>query len=261
VLVPGFTGSKEDFITVLGPLAEAGYRVVALDQRGQYQTPGPEDPAAYHSTELAADLLAVVTALGDGPVHLMGHSFGGLVCRAAALADPVALRSLTLMCSGPAALTGRPAERAALLLQALDVFDLPDLWKAILAVDAEEGNLPPEDPAIAAFLQRRFCHNHVAGLRAVAGELLDAPDQVTELAALTVPLMVTHGVDDDVWLPDVQAEMAQRLAARHVVIDGAGHSPAVEHPEATAAALVSFWQDVEAGAVLASHTAGDRHES
>ena len=40
LLIPGFTGSKEDFIPVLQPLASAGRRVVAIDMRGQYQSPG-----------------------------------------------------------------------------------------------------------------------------------------------------------------------------------------------------------------------------
>ena len=40
LLLPGYTGSKEDFLTVLQPLAAAGRRVVAVDMRGQYETPG-----------------------------------------------------------------------------------------------------------------------------------------------------------------------------------------------------------------------------
>ena len=44
LMVAGYTGSKEDFAPLLAPLAEAGYRVVALDQRGQYESPGPDDP-------------------------------------------------------------------------------------------------------------------------------------------------------------------------------------------------------------------------
>ena len=52
LLVAGYTGSKEDFAPLLAPLAEAGYRVVALDQRGQYESPGPDDPGAYSVTEL-----------------------------------------------------------------------------------------------------------------------------------------------------------------------------------------------------------------
>src|SRR5437763_10434838 len=47
LMVAGFTGSKEDFAPLLRPLRTAGHRVVALDQRGQYQSPGPDDSAAY----------------------------------------------------------------------------------------------------------------------------------------------------------------------------------------------------------------------
>jgi len=35
LLVPGYTGSKEDFLSILGELADGGRRVLAVDQRGQ----------------------------------------------------------------------------------------------------------------------------------------------------------------------------------------------------------------------------------
>ena len=70
LLVAGYTGSKEDFAPLLAPLAEAGYRVVALDQRGQFESPGPDDPAAYSVTELGLDVVAVarVLPIAVGPV-------------------------------------------------------------------------------------------------------------------------------------------------------------------------------------------------
>src|SRR5690606_20183834 len=40
LLVPGWTGSKEDFAALLPLLADAGFDVTAYDQRGQYETPG-----------------------------------------------------------------------------------------------------------------------------------------------------------------------------------------------------------------------------
>jgi pimeloyl-ACP methyl ester carboxylesterase len=40
LLVPGYTGSKEDFLPLLDQLAAAGRQVFAIDMRGQYQTPG-----------------------------------------------------------------------------------------------------------------------------------------------------------------------------------------------------------------------------
>src|SRR5579859_6120380 len=103
LLVPGYTGSKEDFIAILGQLAAAGRRVIAVDQRGQYQTAGPDDPDAYDPAELGADVAALCAAVEA--THLLGHSFGGLVVREAVLGG-CAPASLTLLSSGPAALPG-----------------------------------------------------------------------------------------------------------------------------------------------------------
>src|SRR4051795_6010087 len=76
LFVPGYTGSKEDFLPVLGPMARAGYRAVAIDLRGQYESPGPNDPAAYTLDALAKDVSEVLAELcgGDpGGAHLVGH--------------------------------------------------------------------------------------------------------------------------------------------------------------------------------------------
>ncbi|MGY2061862.1 alpha/beta hydrolase, partial [Nocardia gipuzkoensis] len=87
VLVPGFTGSKEDFHALLPPLAAAGFRCVAYDQRGQFESEGPDDPDDYTIADFTADLLGVVESL-DAPVHLLGHSFGGYVARNAVVSRP-----------------------------------------------------------------------------------------------------------------------------------------------------------------------------
>ena len=54
VLVPGYTGTKEDFAAVLPPLAAAGRHLVAIDQRGQFESAGPDSPDAYTVDALAA---------------------------------------------------------------------------------------------------------------------------------------------------------------------------------------------------------------
>src|SRR3712207_5297903 len=97
VFVPGYTGSKEDFALLAGPVAEGGVRFVAIDQRGQYESVGPDDPGAYTVEALATELVEFVSFLDAGPVHLVGHSFGGLVARAAAIKAPHLLATLTLL--------------------------------------------------------------------------------------------------------------------------------------------------------------------
>ena len=250
LLVAGYTGSKEDFAPLLAPLAAAGVRAVAIDQRGQYESPGPDDPGRYGVAELAGDVLAVGRALradAGEPVHLLGHSFGGLVARAAVLTDPSVFTSLTLLGSGPSRLTGRRAElldHLAPLLEAGGV-ELVHATMEQLAMTDPRAQAVPE--ATRRFLSTRFLSNAAAGLRGMADAMLTEPDRVAELAATGVPVLVAHGEADDAWLPSVQADMARRLGARHEVIDGSIHSPAVENPPRTLAILLDFWASVTGG--------------
>src|SRR4249919_2471464 len=87
LLLPGYTGSKEDFAPILDPLAANGFRAVAIDLPGQYESPGPDDEAAYAPMALGAVCAVVARDLAaGGRLVLLGHSFGGLVARGAALA-------------------------------------------------------------------------------------------------------------------------------------------------------------------------------
>jgi pimeloyl-ACP methyl ester carboxylesterase len=245
LLVPGFTGSKEDFIAVLQTLAGGGRRVVALDMRGQYETPGPDDPAAYGCAALGADIAAVLEHFDD-QVHLVGHSFGGLVTRETVLADPELLASYTLMSSGPAAIGGSREVEGRVLLAALPKVGLEHLWSTRIEPEVITKGVPSE---IVSFLRRRMFSNSPTGLLAMAQEILSTPDKVDELAKVTedagLPVLVLYGENDDGWEPREQAAMAERLSARKVVIPGAAHSPAVEAPETTASALTAFWNEAE----------------
>lgn len=249
VLVPGFTGSKEDFRLVLQPLAAAGRRTVAIDLRGQYESPGPDDVSAYAVEALAADLLALLDALGAGPVHLVGHSFGGLVSRSAVLKRPEAVRSLTLMCSGPEALTGPRVELLPLMAPVLEQGGMPALVDAVEALGADDPRNLALTLEVREFLRVRMLASSPAGLLGMAAGLTGEPDRVAELRATGIPTLVLHGAADDAWSPAVQAEMAERLGARYVVIADALHSPAVENPAPTAAAMNAFFADVESTVV------------
>jgi pimeloyl-ACP methyl ester carboxylesterase len=248
VLVPGYTGSKEDFALVLAALAATGRRVAAMDQRGQFESPGPDDPAAYTVEALAADVRAVAADLvgrPGGPVHLLGHSFGGLVARGVVLADPAAAASLVLLGSGPAAIDGERRTRMEALRPLLATGGMAAVYEQLellAAGDARAANRPPE---LKAFLRRRFLASSPVGLQAMGDALRGEPDRVAALRETGVPVLVAYGEDDDSWSPAVQTDMAQRLRARHVVIPGAAHSPAVENPQATVRVLQEFWASVE----------------
>ncbi|MGH3273697.1 MAG: alpha/beta fold hydrolase [Streptosporangiaceae bacterium] len=220
LLIPGYTGSKEDFLPVLEPLAAADRTVVAMDLRGQYQSPPAAERDGYAAAELAADVLAVAAAVGQadgtfqsfavqdsagqdpsgqGPVsvHLVGHSMGGLIARHAALLRTGRVLSLTLLSSGPGAIGG---ERAVALRQLLAILDPhqgrdPDdrdqlgasiarLWRERLEPQAR---LDATDEGIIAFLRERTFRTCPIGLIAMARYLLTCPDRTSELAALSRP--------------------------------------------------------------------------
>lgn len=255
LLVPGYTGSKEDFLAILDLLADDSRHVIAIDMRGQFETAGAENPAGYLAAALGADILAIMQTTGAR--HLVGHSYGGLIGREAVLAGTgTEFASFTLMSSGPGALTGPRAEDLRAMLAALGVSDggrldraalragIAELWRNHLEPQAIAAGVPAH---IVAFLGRRMLGNDPAGLVLMAAHMLAAPDRTAELARLDqLPMLVIYGENDNSWSPAAQEDMARRLGGHRLCIPAAVHSPAVEAPATTASALTQFWDAAEA---------------
>lgn len=232
LLVPGWTGSKEDFTPVLPLLAALGFEVVTFDQRGQYESPG-DATDDYSLPALAEDALALAdVALPGEPFHLLGHSFGGLVSQTLTIDHPGRVRTLSLLCTGPGALGDSPTRPLKRIAGAIGKVPLLQIHQL-----REQGIKRPAQ--ITAFLAKRFSANAPASLKAMTQHLLDAPDRVDEVAATGVPCWVARGETDDAWPHDAQEQMAKRLGTEIVVLPSAAHSPAVEAPEE----FVDDWRD------------------
>lgn len=234
VLVPGYTGAKEDFAPLLDPLRDTGFRAIAIDLPGQHESPGPEQEDDYAPDPLSRAVAALIATL-DAPVVLLGHSYGGLVARAAVIAGaPVA--GLVLLSSGPAALPPGPRAQAVVagepVMREHGQAVTFDLQQQVLAAT---GRIE-RDTALQEYFRTRFVASAAAGLLGIGRAILAEPDRVDELAAAlarrSTPVAVVAGEADDAWPLPLQADMARRLGTSLVVVPGAAHSAAVEAPEA-----------------------------
>lgn len=240
VLVPGVTGSKEDFIRMMPMLAAAGYRAESFDMAGQYEsyTAGPENlipPQRRYTLELFVDDLLAVLATGATPAHVLGYSFAGTVVAAAAVARPGLFSSITLLSAPPIA---GQALRAFKILGVVSD-PIPARTAARLMMWGVRNNLHhgPRDRAV--FVRARFALTRTASVEDIFWLMKHTPDLADALRMTGVPILVVTGTGD-VWPVAAHQAYAARLNAALRVID-TGHSPCESAPhQLTEAMLVHF---------------------
>ena len=130
VLVHGFASSKE--VNWVAPswlttLTGAGRRVIALDDRGHGASSKLYDPADYHTTKMASDVLALLDHLDVPRADVMGYSMGARITAFFALAHPDRVRSIVLGGLGMHLIEGVGLpESIAVALEAPSLADVTD---------------------------------------------------------------------------------------------------------------------------------------
>lgn len=239
VLVPGVTGSKEDFVLMLPLLAAAGFRAESYDLAGQYESwrAGPErlvpPRPAYDHGLFVDDLLAVIAA-GTSPVHLVGYSFAGTVGQLVAARHPELVASLTLVSTPP--LAGQ-AFRGVKILGPVSHFATPRTGGSLM-IWGVRNNLNGAPGHRVAFVRDRFRLTRRDGVSDVIGLMKRTPDVDAELAALPIPKLVVAGAHD-LWPVELHAAFAERIGA-DVLVTAGGHSPSEDAPVELTRALVAL---------------------
>ena len=247
LLVPGYTGSKEDYSTVLPFLGEAGWDVLAYSQRGQGGSAAPAGLGAYGMSDFVGDLIAVAEAWAGttGRVHLVGHSFGGIVARAAVVKRPDLFASVTLFCSGRAVYDWMNT------LPILDPLPTgPGARQQVLRTYFPDMNVDEPDVGWVEFQRVRALDTASENLVGIARILSQLRPDTPALAATGVPVHVLYGDQDEIWPPSWYAEEAADLGARESIIRGGTHSPQLQFPQQWAEFASSYWADVESGALV-----------
>ena len=93
----GFPQFADSWLPVMRPLAEAGFRVVAFDQRGYSAAARPKKVRDYTVDQLTSDALGIADCLGAERFHLAAHDWGGLLAWQIAAEHPGRLLSLTVL--------------------------------------------------------------------------------------------------------------------------------------------------------------------
>lgn len=239
VLVPGLTGSKEDFLRMMPLFAEAGYRVESYDLAGQYESwaAGPENldpPARHYTLDLFVDDLLAVVATGSTPVHALGYSFAGTVVAAAIVRRPELFASLTLLSAPP--LPGQGLRGFAVIGPLTWLLPVRILGRAFTFAVAS--NVHRTSPDRIAFIRRRFRLTRVSSVGDILVLMKRIPDLEEGLRRTGIPILVTAG-EHDVWPRRRHRAYAGRLGARLLLLP-TGHSPCETTPHRLTEAMLEL---------------------
>lgn len=186
LLVHGFASNHK--VNWVGPgwlktLTHAGYRVVALDNRGHGESGKPYDPALYHSALMAEDARRLLDHLGIGRADVMGYSMGARISAYLALAHPERVRALML-----GGLGAHLVEGVGLPLGIADALEAPSL-------DALT------DPTQRMF--RAFAEQTGADRKALAACIRGSRQTLTpeEAGRITAPTLISVGTRDTIAGP------------------------------------------------------------
>ena len=220
-----------------------GFRRIVPDLRGMGQSDAPD--LGYGMSIYAADLAALLDALGIDEVILCGHSMGGYIAFEFLRNWRSRVRALVLVDTRAEADTpeGRRARDAAAATArergAAAVAE--SLLPKMLAPATVAGR-----PEVVERVRGVMAGTPVAGMIGALAAMRDREGSESLLPGLAdMPTLVIVGEADSLTPPDQARVMAQAIpGARLAIIPGAGHLPSVEQPEATTRNLREFLESV-----------------
>ncbi|WP_317968175.1 alpha/beta hydrolase [Paenibacillus sp. CCS19] len=247
--VHGGPGSDHsDFKPWLTPLIEH-MQIVYLDLRSNGQSERV-DPATCTLEQLADDIEALRIYLGFDRIHLLGHSFGGMVAQVYASRYPASLEKLLLICTAPSKEFYPAAlEFASRVATPEQLRVIPELF---------EGRVENEEQLIAWWDINFPLYFHVkdeqlmmeTGNRPIGSlevanytfkHFIPQYDVRPKLPALSMPVLIVAARYD--WITPVsQSEEMHQLIPQSelIVFEESGHMPFIEEHDAFIRKLVDF---------------------
>lgn len=188
--------------------------------------------------DYAADVEALLDTLGVARAVVCGLSMGGYAAFALFRRAPGRFRGMILADTRPQADSADARAGRLKLIELARRGGPPavadEMLPKLLAPASRQANVERRVRSIAEA-------NTTAGLVGALLRMMRRPDSVPLLGQIACPALVVVGSEDRLTPPDVAREMQRQIpSARLEVIDGAGHLPNLEQPEAFNAALSRF---------------------
>lgn len=227
LFIHGWSLSGEVWDRQLRVVAEAGYRVVAIDQRGHGGSDAPL--TGYDVTDLTGDAIGVLDALGIDSAIIVGWSLGGMVALRAAHDFPSRVDSVVMVASNGVAASrteafpfGVPAQGPLIAILAAEHADRITLRRKAVGDPFKE----PPAPELLDWLHRVSLQTPSWAGRAAMRTLM-CTDQVHVLDKLSVPVTALVGTADPALSLRGARWVAERLGSTLVEFD-CGHYPMLE---------------------------------
>lgn len=248
VAIPGMGDLRGTYRELVGPLAEAGYRVAVSDLRGH----GDSDTSfvRHGDDATAGDIAALIAELG-GPAVVIGNSMAGSAALITASEHPDAVAGLFLVSPFAREAQSPVAHRAASLLMRA-MFARPwgaSAWASYYGSSLNKGAHAPwlaEHVAALRASMRRPAY--LRSFRALAGGL-DHSVVEPRLDGVTAPTLIAIGaLDPDYRDPAAElAWMGERLGAETLLVDDAAHYAHHQRPDVVVPTLLRFVDGLRVG--------------
>lgn len=241
VLVHGHPFDRSMWAPQVERLSER-YRVIVPDLRGYGES--TVVPGTTPLSVFADDLVALLDRLELDRVVLCGLSMGGQIVMEMHRTHPERISALILADTFPEAETpaGREARRAVaerLLREGMDAYAEEVLDKMITPHNVRAL------PEVAAHVLRMMRGTSPEGAAAALRGRAERPDYRDSLARAAVPVLVVVGEEDEYTPVDVARTMHALIPGSVLaVVEGAGHLPNLERPEAFTGAVERFLADL-----------------
>ncbi|QRM55557.1 alpha/beta hydrolase [Sinorhizobium sp. BG8] len=209
----------------LKTLGDAGYRVIAIDNRGHGQSSKPHDPEAYRVPLMAGDAVALLDHLGIPEAHVFGYSMGARITAVTAIRYPHRVRSVVFGGLGIGMVDG--------------VGEWDPIADALLAPSLDS----VEDPRGRMF--RAFAEQTKSDRIALAACIMTSRDLIApeDLGRIDVPALIAVGTTDDI-AGEPQALAALMPDARALDIPNRDHMLAVGD-RVFKKAVLGFYEEID----------------